>query len=117
MACPIPTRCVAMSKFVPVARAEDVPPGSRLHHAFEEESVIVLNVDGEFYCVADLCTHDGGPLADGEVLGCEIECPRHGARFDLRTGRVTRLPATDPIPTYGVRVEDGLVWVEEPEPW
>lgn len=106
-----------MSKMVSVARVEDIPSGSRLHHDFEEESVIVLNVDGEFFCITDLCTHDGGPLEDGDVLDYQIECPRHGARFDIRTGAVTRLPATDPIPTYPVKIEDGLVYIEEPEPW
>jgi 3-phenylpropionate/trans-cinnamate dioxygenase ferredoxin subunit len=106
-----------MSKFIPVARQEDIPPGSRLHVDLEEESVIILNIEGEYYCIADLCTHDGGPLEDGDVLDHQIECPRHGARFDVRTGAVTRLPATDPIPTYPVRVEDEQVWVEEPEPW
>ncbi|WP_374686666.1 non-heme iron oxygenase ferredoxin subunit [Promineifilum sp.] len=106
-----------MSRFVQVGRVEDVPPGARLHHEFEEDTVIVLNVGGEFYCIADLCTHDGGPLADGELHDHQIECPRHGACFDVRTGRVTRLPATEPIPTYRVRIEDGAIWVEEPELW
>lgn len=106
-----------MSRFVAVARVEELPPGTRLHYEFEEETVIVLNVDGEFFGIADLCTHDGGPLEDGEVCDHQIECPRHGARFDLRSGRVTRLPATDPIPTYRVEVRDGMIYVEEPEPW
>ncbi len=106
-----------MSSFVTVARVEELPPGTRLHYAFDEETVIVLNVDGEFFAIADLCTHDGGPLEDGEVCDHQIECPRHGARFDIRTGRVTRLPASEPIPTYAVKIEDGFVCVEEPEPW
>jgi 3-phenylpropionate/trans-cinnamate dioxygenase ferredoxin subunit len=106
-----------MSKRVPVARVEEVLPGSRLHIDLEEESVIVLNIDGEFFCIADLCTHDGGPLEDGDVLDHQIECPRHGARFDVRTGRVTRLPATDPIPTYPVVINEGHIFVEEPELW
>ncbi|HEY1407817.1 MAG TPA: non-heme iron oxygenase ferredoxin subunit [Promineifilum sp.] len=103
--------------FVLVAREEDLPVGSRVHYQFEQDSVVLLNVGGEYFCVADLCTHDGGPLGDGDVLDHEIECPRHGARFDLRSGKVTRLPATDPIPTYSVKVEEGLIYVEEPEPW
>ena len=103
--------------FVLVTREEDLPVGSRVHYQFEQDSVVLLNVGGEYFCVADLCTHDGGPLGDGDVLDHEIECPRHGARFDLRSGKVTRLPATDPIPTYSVKVEEGLIYVEEPEPW
>lgn len=106
-----------MTKMIPVARVEDIPPGARIHHHFEEESVIIININGEFFCIADLCTHDGGPLEDGDVLDHQIECPRHGARFDIRTGKVTRLPATDSIPTYQVMIEDGLVYIEEPEIW
>lgn len=106
-----------MSKFIPVAREEDIPPGTCLHLNLEEESVIVLNINGEYFCIADLCTHDGGPLEDGQVIDHQIECPRHGARFDVRTGAVTRLPATDPIPTYLVRLEGEQIWIEEPEPW
>lgn len=117
MASPTPLRFAAMSRFVAVARVEDLPPGTRCHHAFEEEAVIILNVGGEFFAIADLCTHDGGPLADGPVYDHQIECPRHGACFDIRTGRVTRLPATEAIPTYRVRVDEGIVYVEAPEPW
>lgn len=106
-----------MSKLVAVAHAAELPPGSRLHFDLEEESIIVLNIDGDLFAIADLCTHDGGPLADGEVCDHEIECPRHGARFDVRTGRVTRLPATSSIPTYPVKVTDGIIYVEEPDLW
>lgn len=106
-----------MSNFVKVASVNDIPPGERLHLDLQEESVIVLNIGGEFYCIADLCTHDGGPLEDGDLVDHQIVCPRHGACFDVRSGKVTRLPATDPIPTYQVKVENGMLFVEEPEPW
>lgn len=106
-----------MTNLVMVTREDELLPGSRLHLELGEESVILLNYEGEFFCIADLCTHDGGPLEDGDVFECQIECPRHGARFDLRTGKVTRLPATDPIPVYPVTIRDGMVYVEEPEPW
>lgn len=106
-----------MSEFVRVANVEDIPPGRRLQHEFEDETVIILNVDGQFYCIADLCSHDGGPLEDGAVIGCEIECPRHGGRFDIRTGQPTALPAAAAIPSYQVRIEDGGVYVESPDIW
>lgn len=106
-----------MTKLTPVAPAAELPPGSRIHIDLEEESVILLNIGGIYYCIADLCTHDGGPLADGDVLDHQIECPRHGARFDVRTGRVTRPPAADPIPTYPVHVENGIILIEEPDYW
>ncbi|CUS02162.2 putative ferredoxin [Candidatus Promineifilum breve] len=106
-----------MSKLIPVVAVADLPPGARLHFDLAEESVILLNIDGDLYCIADLCTHDGGPLTDGNVCDHQIECPRHGARFDVRSGRVTRPPAADPIPTYPVRIEDGIILIEEPDYW
>lgn len=106
-----------MTEFVRVAAVEDIPPGHRLWYEFEEDTVIVFNVNGHYYCIADLCSHDGGPLEDGELIHCEIECPRHGARFDIRTGKPTALPAVEAIPSYAVKVEDGGVWVESPDVW
>lgn len=106
-----------MTEFVKVARAEDIPPGGRLWHEFEEETVVIFNVDGEFYCIADVCTHDGGPLEDGELVGYKVECPRHGACFDVRTGDALALPAVEPVPTYLVKVKDGDVYVESPDIW
>ncbi len=106
-----------MTEFVKVARVADIPEGERLYYDFEEESIIILNVGGRFYCIADLCSHDDGPLADGELEGHEIECPRHGARFDVRNGRALCLPATTPIPHYAVKIEDGDIYVESPDDW
>jgi 3-phenylpropionate/trans-cinnamate dioxygenase ferredoxin component len=117
MVFPTLIRCENMTEFIKVATVAEIPPGTRLHYDFDEESVIVLNIDGEFYCIADLCTHDGGPLEDGDLIDHQIVCPRHGACFDVRTGKVTRLPATDSIPTFQVRIENGEVLVQEPEPW
>lgn len=104
-----------MTNFVKVARVEDIPAGQRIFYDFAEESVIILNVEGAFYCIADLCSHDDGPLADGEVEGHGIECPRHGACFDIRTGAVLSMPATRPIPTYAVKVENGDIYVQSPD--
>ena len=101
-----------MVEFVKVAHVDDIPPGKRKWHEFEYETVIILNVDGKFYCIADLCSHDDGPLGNGLVDGFSIECPRHGACFDIRTGAVLALPATAPIPTYKVKVEDGDIFIE-----
>lgn len=104
-----------MSEFIKVARVEDIPPGERMWFDFDEETVIVFNVDGEFYCIADLCTHDGGPLEDGELFGYEVECPRHGARFDIRTGAAVQLPAVVGVPSYAVKVEGEFILVESPD--
>ena len=73
----------------------------------------VCNTGEGFYTIADVCTHDGGALDQGELMGCEIECPRHGARFDVTTGKVKALPAVRPVKTYPTRVnEAGQVEVE-----
>lgn len=64
-----------------------------------------------FYAIEDVCTHDGGELDQGELVGCEIECPRHGARFDVRTGKVLCFPAVLPVPSFPVRVQDGQLQV------
>ena len=70
-----------------------------------DRAIAVCNVGGQFYAVDDVCTHDEASLEQGQVEGYEIECPRHGARFDVRTGAVTALPAVVPIETFGVRVQ------------
>jgi 3-phenylpropionate/trans-cinnamate dioxygenase ferredoxin subunit len=74
----------------------------------------VFNIAGSFYCIADVCSHDDGPVAEGDLYDDEIECPRHGARFDVRTGKVLTFPAIVDIPAYPVRVEDGEVLVGLP---
>lgn len=106
-----------MTEFVKVAETGDVPPGERFFYDFAEETVIIFNVDGDYYCIADLCTHDEGPLEAGELEGYAVECPRHGAQFDIRDGSVLCFPATEPIPFYEVKVEDGAIYVESPDAW
>ena len=77
----------------------------------------VYHVDGELYALEDRCSHDDGPLVEGDWDPDDrvVVCPRHGARFDLETGRPLSLPATEPVETYPVRVEDGWVKVEVPD--
>jgi 3-phenylpropionate/trans-cinnamate dioxygenase ferredoxin component len=101
-----------MPQFTKVARADDIPPGTKKIVEVDGVMIVVVNVDGAFYAVEDVCTHDGGPLGEGKLIGCELICPRHGARFDVRTGAATRMPAIEPVPTYEVRVQDGDVLVE-----
>lgn len=74
--------------------------------------VAVFCVDGTHYAIEDLCTHDDGPLAEGELDGCQIICPRHGARFDIRTGAVLSMPAYRPVESYPVAVVDGRVLLD-----
>jgi 3-phenylpropionate/trans-cinnamate dioxygenase ferredoxin subunit len=98
--------------FVKAAKVSDIPPGRIRVLELEEEDVALCNVDGEIYAVANVCTHDGGPLGDGYLLGDEIECPRHGARFNVRTGEVKTLPAIIPIPTLEVKIEGDEIWID-----
>lgn len=91
--------------FVTVARVGEIPEGGSRIVRLDDVPVAVFHVEGRYWAIEDVCTHDGGPLAEGVLEGCVIECPRHGARFDVRSGAVLAMPATAPIPTYEVRVE------------
>lgn len=98
--------------FVKVCRAGELMPGSIKGFDINGREVVVCNVGGKLYALDDLCSHDFGTLNEGEIDGYEIECPRHGARFDVRTGEATVMPAVMPIDTFGVRVEGDDVEVE-----
>ena len=95
--------------FAPICPVEALPDGERLFLELNDVSIVLLNHKDEYYAIADLCTHDDGPLGDGEVEDHEIICPRHGARFDIRTGEVLSLPAIKDVPAYPTRVVDGMV--------
>ena len=102
-----------MSDWVDVVRIEDLPPGSRRVVDVDGAQVAVFNLDGRFYAIEDVCTHDGGDLAGGELDGEAIVCPRHGARFSVKTGEVLAPPAYGPVATFPVRLEDGRVQVRD----
>ena len=91
-------------RFVTVAKVGDVPDGGMKSVEVEGTPIVLCRVEGQVYAVGNLCTHDNGPLSGGSLEGAAIECPRHGARFDVRTGQVICLPAPVPIPSYPVRV-------------
>jgi 3-phenylpropionate/trans-cinnamate dioxygenase ferredoxin subunit len=91
--------------FVTVARVGEIAKGTCKIVRIDDQPVAVFHLDDGYYAIDDVCTHDGGPLAEGPLDGDVIECPRHGARFDVKTGAVLCLPATAPVPTYAVRVE------------
>lgn len=94
-----------MAEFTAVATTDEIPPGERLVVEFGRHWVAIFNVDGVYYAIEDVCTHDDGPLAEGELRGCVIECPRHGATFDVTTGKVISAPAVVDVPAYAVRIE------------
>jgi 3-phenylpropionate/trans-cinnamate dioxygenase ferredoxin subunit len=101
-----------MPELVAVARVEDIPAGTVKVVEAAGVRIALCNFDGTIYAIDDECTHDRGSLDQGELIGREIECPRHGARFDVTTGRATRLPAIRPVRSFTVTVSDGSIAVE-----
>jgi nitrite reductase/ring-hydroxylating ferredoxin subunit len=102
-----------VSGFVAVARVEDVAPGDvKVVQAGDRSVCLGHCADGSWGAIDTVCTHDGGVLGEGELEDCLVECPRHGARFDLLTGEVRALPAVFPVNAYPVRVVDGRVEVD-----
>jgi len=78
-----------------------------------DENICVINVEGKYYAIGNVCMHQDGPLADGTLEGYEVECPLHGAKFDIRTGEVTNPPANTPEPAYEVKVEDNNILIKK----
>jgi 3-phenylpropionate/trans-cinnamate dioxygenase ferredoxin subunit len=104
-----------MGEFAPVARVDEIPPGSHRRVTVEGEGVLLANVDGEFHAIADECSHEEARLSQGILLGHHIECPLHGSVFDVKTGAATSLPATTPVAVFETKVEGGQVYVKLPD--
>jgi 3-phenylpropionate/trans-cinnamate dioxygenase ferredoxin subunit len=100
-----------MAEFVKVADASEVPDPGKTLVEVDGEMVALFHVDGQWYAIDDVCTHDGGPLADGELRNHTISCPRHGAKFDIRTGAALTMPAIRPTRAHDVKVEGDAVLV------
>ena len=95
----------------PVCSVTDIPPGTAHRVEVEGLPIAVVNTEGQWFAVSDICSHADVSLAEGEVDGCTLECWLHGSRFDLRTGQPSGPPATTPVPTYPVHVEGDAVFV------
>jgi 3-phenylpropionate/trans-cinnamate dioxygenase ferredoxin subunit len=108
------TQATDRLEFVPVAEVDELPNGERLLLDIGDLSIVVFNIAGSYFAIADLCTHDGGPLAEGSIDGQAIECPRHGGEFELASGKAIRPPAVEDIPAYPVRVEGNQILVGLP---
>jgi 3-phenylpropionate/trans-cinnamate dioxygenase ferredoxin subunit len=91
--------------YVTVARVGEIPEGGVKLVRLDDQPIAVFHLDGGYYAIDDVCTHDGGPLVEGKLDGPVIECPRHGARFDVKTGAVLCLPAISPVAIYEVKIE------------
>jgi 3-phenylpropionate/trans-cinnamate dioxygenase ferredoxin subunit len=103
-----------MADFIAVAETGDIAPGRVKVVEVDGRRIALCNVGGEFFAIDDVCTHDGGSLDQGELYDNVIECPRHGARFDVKTGKVLALPAVKPVNTYAVRIEGSRIEVALP---
>jgi len=99
-------------KRIAVTTTADIPDGEARVFQIGEDYIAICHVGEQFYAVEDRCTHDDGPLGEGAIDGYEIECPRHGARFDIRDGSVCRMPAYGPIRRFEVVVENGFVFID-----
>ncbi len=102
-----------MSDWIDVAKADAIADGEHVVVDVDGTEVAVFKIDGQFYAIEDVCTHDGAEIASGELDGDEIICPRHGARFCVRTGEVKCAPAYEDIETFPVQIADGIVQVRD----
>jgi len=96
----------------PVAKRSEIPAGTTKRIVVNGTEVLLCHCDGEIFAIEDVCTHDGGELDQGELEGCRIMCPRHGAYFDVKTGAALTLPAVLPVPTYRVTIAGDDIYVE-----
>ena len=102
-----------MSDWTRICAQSELLPGERRVADVDGVPVAVFNIDGELYAIEDVCTHDGGELASGTLDGYEVECPRHGARFDVRTGAARCPPAYEPTAKFPLKVEAGSIFVRD----
>jgi len=98
--------------FVKVADTKNIQPSHMKEVHVDGENICLVNVDGKYYAIGSICTHEGGPLADGTLEGYEVECPWHGSKFDVRTGDVTNPPASEPEPSYEVKVDGSNILIK-----
>ena len=102
-------------EYVEIAPASELPNGERMFVEIEGKPIVIFNVAGQYFSIADVCSHDEGPVGEGDLEGYNITCPRHGAQFDVRTCGVTQMPAVVDIPAYPVRVVDGTIQLGIPK--
>ena len=100
-----------MSDYTKVAKLSDLPDPGKTLVELNDRLVVLFHVDGQVYCLDDICTHDGGPLGEGTLEGHTIACPRHGAKFDICTGDALTMPATEATVVHHVKIENDHVLV------
>ncbi len=101
-------------EFIPVVQQDNFTPGERLFFEIDNIPLVLFEIAGRLFAIEDICSHDDGPVGEGELEGFEIVCPRHGARFDIRDGKALSLPAIVDIPAYPVRTNAGMIEIGIP---
>ncbi len=101
-------------EYLEIAPVSELPNGERLFIEVEGRSLVIFNIAGQYFAIGDICTHDDGPVGDGDIEGFNIVCPRHGGEFDVRTGQAVQMPAVVDIPAYPVKVVDDTIHVGIP---
>lgn len=101
--------------FVKVAESKDIEPSSMKAVDVAGEKVCIINVEGNYYAIGNVCTHVGGPLDEGTLEGYEVECPWHGSKFDVRTGEPTKPPARQAVSKYQVKIQDNSILARKQE--
>lgn len=105
-----------MAEWVRVASEGDLKGQMRVLHG--ENAYALFRVDGEIYALDDICSHEYSRLSEGDIFRGQVACPKHGSRFDIKTGKVTGFPATKPVHTYPVKIDGGEIFIEvEDEEW
>lgn len=106
-----PEKC----EFVAVLHKDDVKNGEKAFIQIDDNKIVIFNIAGIYFAIQDVCSHDDGPLGEGELDGYEVICPRHGARFDVRSGKALSLPAVVDIPAYPVRIHEDMLEIGLPK--
>jgi len=109
------TQSIDNLDFIEIAPASELPSGQRLFVDVGDRPIVIFNIAESFFAIGDVCTHDDGPLGDGDVEGFNVVCPRHGGEFDVRTGKVMQMPAVVDIPAYPVQIREGQIFVGIPK--
>ena len=102
-------------EFVEIAPASELPSGDRLFLEVGDRAIVIFNIADQLFAIGDICSHDDGPLGDGDLEGFNVVCPRHGAEFDVRNGEAVQMPAVVDIPAYPVQVRDGAIYLGMPK--
>jgi len=102
-------------EYVEIAPASELPNGERLFLEIGGKAIVIFNIADQLFAIGDICTHDDGPLGDGDLEGYNVVCPRHGGEFDVRTGKVMQMPAVVDIPAFPVKVVEGMIQLGLPK--